>query len=306
MNIFNNLSNPRHTIYKLASACKVMIPPKVAAILSFSNRYDEFLKMDTYDGSGQAVHPSVVEYNGKLYMAVTPYPYGVEWYENPSIYVYYDEVWKAIPGLSPVIKPNKLGCEHYSDPCLYTGEAEISLLFRKCERRENGKRDLLFVMHSKDGYKWDAPRLLADRAGDTLISPAVVGNQIWCVEAVNKQTSLVVYKFDNNCIELPTPVPVILSEKWRIWHIDVQQTLEGKVQGLFMLVKTDSRQYESKLALFRLLDGVWCYQHDIKIPDTIRLKIKYIYKSAFHPNGEDIICSACDLKGRFFLFQMKP
>lgn len=39
----------------------------------------------SYDGTGQCVHPDSILYNDKLIFTYTPYPYGVDTYENPSI-----------------------------------------------------------------------------------------------------------------------------------------------------------------------------------------------------------------------------
>lgn len=68
------------------------------------------LVLPTYDGSGQAVHPSVVYIpNGfsgyKWWMAFTPYPEGNDDYENPSIVASNDGVTWVVPdGLTnPVV-----------------------------------------------------------------------------------------------------------------------------------------------------------------------------------------------------------
>ena len=52
---------------------------------SFLAEEQEFY-LETYDGSNQAVHPDVTYFNGEYWLAATPYPYGMEEYENPCLY----------------------------------------------------------------------------------------------------------------------------------------------------------------------------------------------------------------------------
>ena len=70
------------------------------------------LTIPTYDGSGQAVHPDVVDmrdhpWNGyRFWMGMTPYPYSNDDYENPSILASNDAVTWVVPtGLTNPIYP---------------------------------------------------------------------------------------------------------------------------------------------------------------------------------------------------------
>lgn len=67
------------------------------------------LQTPTYDGSGQVVHPSIIDFFNEFginawsgyryWMVLTPYPYGQNRFENPSLYASND-------GLSWVVPPN--------------------------------------------------------------------------------------------------------------------------------------------------------------------------------------------------------
>ncbi len=65
------------------------------------------LNIPTYDGLNQVVHPSVIDFlteygvpkwgGHRFWMVITPYPYGDDTYENPSIYVSDDGVNWFVP-----------------------------------------------------------------------------------------------------------------------------------------------------------------------------------------------------------------
>ncbi len=104
-----------------------------------------YLNTPTYDGSGQAVHPSLIDFylefgipnwgGFRYWMAMTPYPKGDDSYENPSLLVSQDGiVWIVPPGLeSPIdIKPgtkNSNPANYNSDPELIFNCDENCLLF---------------------------------------------------------------------------------------------------------------------------------------------------------------------------------
>lgn len=81
-----------------------------------------YLTTPTYDGSGQAVHPDVWYdadgWNGyKWWMVMTPYPGGVDTYENPSLLCSNDgETWAVPPGITNPIVDLPGGGQHYLDP----------------------------------------------------------------------------------------------------------------------------------------------------------------------------------------------
>lgn len=69
------------------------------------------IALPTYDGSGQVVHPDVVDmrrdWNGyRFWMAMTPYPYSDDTKEDPSILASNDAfTWVVPPGLTNPIHP---------------------------------------------------------------------------------------------------------------------------------------------------------------------------------------------------------
>jgi hypothetical protein len=65
------------------------------------------LQIPTYDGSGQVVHPSIIDFLNeygmdawsgyRYWMVLTPYPYSKEQFENPSLYASHDGFTWAVP-----------------------------------------------------------------------------------------------------------------------------------------------------------------------------------------------------------------
>src|SRR5690348_15730970 len=68
--------------------------PRLAAIPVLSR-----LAIDTYDGSGQLVHPDVLLDGDRILLAATPYPYTNDRFENPCLYTgdgtHFESVGKA-------------------------------------------------------------------------------------------------------------------------------------------------------------------------------------------------------------------
>jgi len=124
------------------------------------------LEIQTYDGSGQLTHPSVLYFpegwnNHKYWAAATPYPNSDDRYENPSIY-YFDtpgENWKVPANLvNPVVPQPSMGFN--ADPCLAYNKTSNELY---CFYREYNSTDLNFsyyIIKSSDDVSWSSPILL--------------------------------------------------------------------------------------------------------------------------------------------------
>ena len=79
------------------------------------------LRIPTYDGSGQVVHPSVIDFLNeygvvawsgyRYWMVLTPYPYSQDQYENPSLYASHDGFTWVVPQniSNPLITASTLG-----------------------------------------------------------------------------------------------------------------------------------------------------------------------------------------------------
>jgi len=160
----------------------------------------EDLTFPTYDGSGQAVHPSEVALckagprRWRFHTAVTPYPALRAAYENPSVFVSSDgRHWVVQPGTSnPLVLPGTeattpaVGRARYytgfmgsnwgtlSDPDLVC-DADAHRL-RLYFRQVDGGGEYVFLMENRGDSVWTQPQTVMvahPDQGGVLISPSV-------------------------------------------------------------------------------------------------------------------------------------
>lgn len=301
---------PKRVIYKIISKLRMKVPIWMAKLLAIteSPKWSQIVSVKTYDGSGQACHPSVTCWKNRFFLACTPYPYEIEYYENPSLWEWKGNNWQPVKGVSPIVEPQKRGFEHYSDPCLFVKDEELYLLFRKCERYDEGKIDILFLTKSKDGIVWEKEQEIIRGKGNHLISPGIANerNKLFVVEYYDCcNTSLISYELtDGFCISKKRKCNIQgLDEEYFVWHIDVRARNDERLEGLFMLKNKSNPDEDSKLALFELRENVWIHNYDILLNEEEQMNVRYVYKSCFDVSDNTIICSAIDKKGRFILFR---
>ncbi len=107
----------------------------------------------TYDGSGQTVHPSVIDFgvgstwNGYRYwMAITPYPNSDANYERLSILASADgDAWEV-----PAVVTNPVINEKHTDPDLYYEAGIMYLIYR--DGTGGATNGNIFVCESTDGF----------------------------------------------------------------------------------------------------------------------------------------------------------
>ncbi len=93
-----------------------------------------YLDTPTYDGSGQVVHPSLIDFwlefglpswgGYRFWMGITPYPHGDDAFENPSLLVSQDGLhWTFPQGLKNPL--DKKPGTRYSHPANYNSDPEL-------------------------------------------------------------------------------------------------------------------------------------------------------------------------------------
>jgi len=139
------------------------------------------LVIPTYDGSNQATHPDVLlerdpSGTSHLTMAMTPYPYSNDRFENPSLVVSSDGMsFTAPPGvLAPLVPAPPY--DHNDDPDIRrdprTGEYEI--LYLETLRPD---RQTLVALNSRDKVTWkrrDAVVYEFKTGARFIVSPAAI------------------------------------------------------------------------------------------------------------------------------------
>lgn len=126
------------------------------------------LTIPTYDGSGQAVHPDVIDFANepvvggewqgwRFWMVMTPYPSSLAAFEDPSILVSHDGItWQVPAGLTnPIYLPTE--GPYSNDPdIVYDPVADQLVLFWR-------DFDVLKMARSADGITWPAtPTTIVD------------------------------------------------------------------------------------------------------------------------------------------------
>jgi hypothetical protein len=191
------------------------------------------LTTETYEGSGQAVHPDHVSLPmswpiGSSALVATPYPGGNSGFENPSLFTSSDgRYWAAPAGVdNPLVSPS---AGYLSDPdVLYDPESsEIWLYYRQVTGQ-----NLIWLIRSSDGIRWSEPVLVASARNHQIISPTVVrrAEDDWLMWAVNAgvdgctgANTTVELRRSADGIHWSEPESVSLGQpNGFAWHLDVR------------------------------------------------------------------------------------
>jgi len=224
------------------------------------------LALETYERSGQTVHPDFVATgpewtHGSDYLFITPYPNGNAQMENPSVYQSADFLHWIAPGgvTNPIAAP---GEGYLSDPdAVFVPERnELWLYFRQVTQA-----NIVRLTTSRDGVSWSAPVEVARAPNHQLISPTVVqrGPNEWLMWAVNGNIgcagadATVELRRSMNGTVWSNPETVELSQPGFFpWHIDVEWIpSRGEYWALYN-VKTAGTCTTGALYLATSADGV--------------------------------------------------
>lgn len=191
------------------------------------------LQLETYDGSGQEVHPDHVVLpsgwaDATQALVATPYPFGNPRFENPSLYTGFDgDLWTVPAGLTnPLVLPSE---GYLSDPdALYDPDSrELWVYYRQVDTQ-----NVIWLIRSADGIEWSAPERVASAPNHQIISPTVVrrGPGDWLMWAVNagsagctSSSTTVELRQSSDGVHWSAPQAVSLDESGGYpWHLDVE------------------------------------------------------------------------------------
>lgn len=322
--LLQKISNPPYFLYLLCHYAQVNMPKFLAKSIarknlrSFLAEEQEFY-LETYDGSNQAVHPDVAYFNGEYWLAATPYPYGMEEYENPCLYRGGSiATLKAIPG-NPIAKQrrHKIGF-HLSDPCLLTCANKLICVYRE-NTRENGiEQNYLYAKVITGKEKQEIPSLIVSSKDDPLLSPALVCITEDGIEKIHMyhvrrsgNRSEIVHSALNEelkaeCVE--EHICKGLPEDYFIWHISIAFSLDKKkfsekenaeLSGLFLLKRANSTE-EYRLFLAEQKNKTeWNLRKEIRPSANIRDDEVCPYKASFIPHTDEVLYSYIDKENRY-------
>lgn len=201
----------------------------------------------TYDGSGQVIHPDILDFgnspfNGfRFWMVNTPYPANNDDYENPSIWVSNDALtWEVPNGLTNPICAAPAHPSFNSDPCIFfdTKQNKLRVFYRNSPAGTNTY--VIRSIESTDGITWTNDYItLSLPAAEESVSPAVYLNEetgvysMWLIKQTSCSGSyLGLFKYvSTDTLEWTLVGPVTLTRPpgFQLWHINLKRTANGFV-----------------------------------------------------------------------------
>ena len=232
-------------------------------VVNTSANAPEPIKIKTYDGYDQPMHPDVVYikdgFHGfKYWMAYTSYPFSMDRYENPCIAVSNDGInWTAPAKLKNPVAPapedvGKGG--HFSDTDILYDNNKLDMYYVYNKEHVLGPSKF-YRSISSDGIKWTKPQLIYKCSGPISgYSPAIIKDsniyKMWYISEGNIM-SYVSSKNSMNWSKRKTCK--IHIPGWTIWHLDVAKTDMG-YEGL--LCARDNKSRNTALFYIKSNDGL--------------------------------------------------
>ena len=293
-----------YLLYRGLNKINIYFPKPFAKLfaihpLDVNNFNTTWIKLDTYDGSGQAVHPDVVSTKNfagyKYWMAVTPYPFGVDHFENPSIFKSRDGVNWYSAGTNPIVFPTQRKKAHLSDPDLIYEEKskQLRLFYRETKFVNQRVINSIYTNMSGDGLQWTSPVLILMSDEDSCLSPSAVtyGDtvDVFYVSTLNNGYELRKKRFIYSNFDIIEDVICqinnIPSNRF-LWHVDIIK-LNENLFGVFVFANAPGGS-GSKIYWGSSMDcGItWDIKNEIIEPETA-VKFKNIYRGCLVPTDEN-------------------
>jgi len=266
----------------------------------------------SYDGTGQQVHPDVVFVPGgwgspgsyPYWMAVTPYPWGNDDYENPSVLVSTDGIqWDVPPGLTNPLAPNPAD-GHHCDPDMVLFDNQMFFYYMLGGTSTGTSHLRLF--RSSDGVHWTGPETVLT-APDFLVSPTFVevGGELvcWYIDSpgCSANYSTVRQRVSPDGLHWGTAATVEMAlPGYVIWHMDIRPT-PGGYAVLAAAYPSAAGCGQTSLFFGESADGLhWNLDpRPLLEANPMGWDNAQIYRSTFVVNGDDlrIWYSACKNDG---------
>ena len=297
------------------------LPKFLAKIIAYFNKKDlnkklkKHLELKTYDGSNQVVHPDFLEWKNKIWLVCTPYPYGCNKCENPSVFCG-NKLDKLFPACNnPIDFPsseavNSILC----DPCFFEVNEKLCICYRERIQGKDNVKYNLYVKTSSNGVEWQDKKLIFSTNTsdeDPLISPAVIKygstNYIYHIKAKEYGGRIIVAEMGNNFDIKNSKILECkgLPKNFFIWHIGLHSENYNKcakngekILGLFTVRNGfENRVYKAHQ---NSPETSWIIDEEIDVPKNIRGECRTVYKCSYLPNG-GIALSFFDNKNRLVI-----
>ena len=280
------------------------------------------LNLPTSDGSGEATHPDVLHVpqgwgagGWTWLMAMTPYPLGTDYHENPEFCVSYDGIqWTVPEGLHPPLarvplRPrNGARAEFHSDPSLLLAkDGELLYYYRWTAVFSSETENRILLMTSRDGVHWTPPEAVLEERRPTgldrkFLSPSALflngEYALWTVDCEGGER-FIVRRSGPDGRHWGDPVRTAVSAPFPLsapWHLDVA---DDKGVLRILLTTAAERGYEAELFLGSG-DGLSWKVEGKPFTPAYHFEGKRVYRSSLVPLGNGrrrIYYSALSLSG---------
>ena len=320
VSLLGTLNNPSFFLYRVYHYLNKDVPYGVTKYIYKKNLKDyqknnsnDFF-IETYDGSGQAVHPDIAYMKNSYWMVLTPYPYGMEEYENPCIYHGSSLSKLQVPKAPIAVQHKHIQGVHLSDPCFATDGEQLYCYYRESERKGEIEKNTIWGMwYNEQDKTWVKPDFIMDSVDDKLLSPAMVYKEpgdltIYYVSSLNGSYSLVSTKSRETSSDITAHKIFGMPEDYELWHIGISKAKDINPNAadsieLFGLFLSRAKGKKDDMRLFEArnngLNVEWHIIKEIEMPDDIKDIVAFPYKSCYIPQEKGkILLSFRDKKSR--------
>ena len=318
LSLLKKMRNPAYFVYQFYHYIKCDVPFVIAQYISHKNKNslaDKGIVFKTYDGSDQACHPDMTVFNKKFWITMTPYPYGMDEYENPIVYCgeKFEDLLRQVckPLDTPTIREYGY---HLSDPCIAETGQSLMLLYRESRRNKKTHTDtntLYLCQYDAVTDQWKSSETLSSSDEMQFLSPAIIncGERTYCYFAEFEKGQLLLSEIKDCKLTEPKEIKVLgMPLNYYVWHLTIAYKLnkvkysenDSALAGVFLVRSKDNRNhFKLVLASSEGIGRDWEISEEISIPDSIKDMVKIVYKSAFLPFTEDVLISYRDKSDRY-------
>lgn len=308
ISLLQTADNPSYLRYRIhhylqktvrtADAAKIACRNK----LFYKNAGVDLIWLNGYDGSFQCCHPDMAYWQNKYWLLATPYPYGMEEYENPCLFAG-ETISELFPVMNePIAFPSKKGYgSHLSDPCLLAIQDQLYCFYRDTVERDGEIENIIFYRIYDTERKWSDARIVISSKKDGLLSPAVIAEKegYFMYFVSSKEGKLKLHRgLLSDKFEMLTDEICKCGncpENMDLWHIGISKESSG-YKGLFLFRgKSNPGDFQLYSSAYDEVSTTWNIIKRIENPKKLDGIIKIPYKSCFIPNKGGILLSFRDI-----------
>ena len=251
------------------------------------------ISIDTYDGSGQVVHPDVLWNNNHIIMGITPYPYYNDKLENPCLYKSYDGLHFSdyMKDINPLVE--KPLFDHNCDPDIFFNKkGELVVYYIEMLRPKFNKVIALKQVNKSSTFKKATIlKYNLTKKEPLIISPSIIYESInndYIMYFVNNDlkknriqsiTATKNLSFDKKQTKTPN---IKFPSNYYPWHLDLIKSDDNKYYLLITGYYGNQLNDNYSLFLAESQDLInWTNNHEILNKKNIPYKnLKFVYRSS--------------------------